>query len=1506
MTSPLPLLRSFSTENQNRDWCKRFSLRVNRKAANNAADGKLDFSTLRKNKFARRCSSLRQQPTGPELQTTSSVTLELKSASPAQSMIIHEKSAAPSNNNSSSSPKKPKWEVIEHFKSTGRGQESISSSLIAAGVTAFNLDDTTSNYSATASLRKKSFQIYGAAAPDELEPLNNGSHNCGTGPGVEGVCDTTRCWNHIKCLFNGIICSHKFKNVQVEMLYQRYFLRMNQSNTVHIVWLLLGLIFILALIHLVFTFILQQSLESCPGFTTDSLDLGGWNSSSTVSPNLTTSSSSSAVTVASATVSSSSSWGLSETAAAERFPVRLLFNESFPDKGGGGYGDGDASNGDNVLDVSESQGDGMEGRTRTRRSARIPPSIVAVSESEIPEGAIDKSRSERGKVQASESLWSKLLPVSAGDGRGFGDGNVPEGDGHNGNVVSNEVINHAIGRVRGKIHLKPNRVRRSLSGGDDHGENRVEAVKNYPPGEKPRKRQGSINDRHNGDVNDVINTAYDNYDGEDGNVVGAIAVEEDNNGTAKATPPTPQFDLSSSSSSASENNRSAETVDELGLCSRDYFTLLKDNMTQLILIGVCATVYALLLACLYKQRINEIYLFQVSYVVMVTLLALDVCFSFTTSVRKFTSSGGCTVIAIYIIYTMLPIRLREAIVGGTLLSLSHILLTFYMDDENEDREVLHSDLITLACTNATGILLHWPKERSQRNAFMETRQCVEARLRIQRENQKQEQLLLSVLPRHVAMEMKNDIAGQPREEAQFHKIYIQRHENVSILFADICGFTSLSDQCTAEELVRLLNELFARFDRLAQEHHCLRIKLLGDCYYCVSGLPEARPDHAICSVEMGLDMIDAIALVREVMAVNVNMRVGIHTGRVHCGVLGSRKWQFDVWSNDVTLANYMESGGVPGRVHITKETLKSLGDHYEVEEGKGADRNNYLKDHQIQTYLIVPKESYRAHTMSKQSSSVNGNISKELRMMGHWSKMGFNDKQEPKSTEEEVNEYLIKAIDARSIDRLRLDHCKRFHLTFIKDDIERKYCREPDPMLNVYFYCSIIIFFGIMSIQVLVFPMDHYTYWVYGILTVMLLVSCVPVFSKEDTKISNFFRMMSQRIHGRREIAQVISLCVVVTVICLSYYKLTFILYLSLSEEYFLQWPNQCNESKTFNILLLLTLLALLTCAVHQFIKILFKIVLLVVILICYIASIVVLALIFDRHCEPWFLTTERFLIDVAFLVVFVIGQIMHSQQTEITRRLDFIWKLQATEEKEDMEHLQAYNRKLLANILPVHVADHFLRREKNIEEIYHEQCDKACVMFASIPNFSEFYIELEGNNEGVECLRLLNEIIVDFDELLAQDRFRHVEKIKTTGSTYMAASGLTLNSGAGGDAAALAESGHVTAMLDYALELFQKITDVNEHSFNNFRMRIGINIGPVVAGVIGTRKPQYDIWGNAVNVASRMDSTGVMDHIQVTEDVYEIVKDKGYNLTCRGTINVKGKGTMVTYLMPGIVKEQN
>ena len=96
------------------------------------------------------------------------------------------------------------------------------------------------------------------------------------------------------------------------------------------------------------------------------------------------------------------------------------------------------------------------------------------------------------------------------------------------------------------------------------------------------------------------------------------------------------------------------------------------------------------------------------------------------------------------------------------------------------------------------------------------------------------------------------------------------------------------------------------------------------------------------------------------------------------------------------------------------------------------------------------------------------------------------------------------------------------------------------------------------------------------------------------------------------------------------------------------------------------------------------------------------------------------------------------------------VWVCQATEEKEEMEELQAYNRRLLHNILPKDVAAHFLARERRNDELYYQSCECVAVMFASICNFSEFYVELEANNEGVECLRLLNEIIADFDEVRA------------------------------------------------------------------------------------------------------------------------------------------------------------
>lgn len=133
-----------------------------------------------------------------------------------------------------------------------------------------------------------------------------------------------------------------------------------------------------------------------------------------------------------------------------------------------------------------------------------------------------------------------------------------------------------------------------------------------------------------------------------------------------------------------------------------------------------------------------------------------------------------------------------------------------------------------------------------------------------------------------------------------------------------------------------------------------------------------------------------------------------------------------------------------------------------------------------------------------------------------------------------------------------------------------------------------------------------------------------------------------------------------------------------------------------------------------------------------------------------------------------------------------------------------------------------------------------------------------------------------DFDELLEEPRFASIEKIKTCGTTYMAASGL--NADRLRDRGETSEDS-VCSLVEFAFAMKQKLEDINREAFNNFQLRVGICSGSLVSGVIGARKPVYDIWGNTVNVASRMDSTGENWRIQVPDTTAELLKAKGY--TC-------------------------
>ena len=214
---------------------------------------------------------------------------------------------------------------------------------------------------------------------------------------------------------------------------------------------------------------------------------------------------------------------------------------------------------------------------------------------------------------------------------------------------------------------------------------------------------------------------------------------------------------------------------------------------------------------------------------------------------------------------------------------------------------------------------------------------------------------------------------------------------------------------------------------------------------------------------------------------------------------------------------------------------------------------------------------------------------------------------------------------------------------------------------------------------------------------------------------------------------------------------------------------------------------------------------------------------------------------------------------------------------KADLKKEHAKAERLLHNILPVPIA----ARLKNDTETIADRFENATILFCDIVNFTEMSEKMEPD----ELVRVLNEIFCSFDRIT--DKYS-IEKIKTIGDAYMVAAGVPR-----------AREDHAEAVANFALELVNELNEINRNCQRELSLRIGINSGPLVAGVIGKRKFIYDLWGDTVNVASRMESTGLPDQIQVTENTYHLLKER-YTFRERGLVEVKGKGSMMTYILLG------
>ncbi|HZA67216.1 MAG TPA: adenylate/guanylate cyclase domain-containing protein [Geminicoccaceae bacterium] len=197
------------------------------------------------------------------------------------------------------------------------------------------------------------------------------------------------------------------------------------------------------------------------------------------------------------------------------------------------------------------------------------------------------------------------------------------------------------------------------------------------------------------------------------------------------------------------------------------------------------------------------------------------------------------------------------------------------------------------------------------------RQYVE---RIELERQRHEALLRNILPGQIVTRLNNG-----------ELVIADRIEQATILFADLVGFTAAASRITPAVLVNNLNRIFSAFDDLCRSLQIEKIKTIGDAYMAAAGVPMPRADHAEVIADFALAMLAALERVNAVAEVPFQMRIGIHTGPVVAGVIGSHRFLYDIWGDTVNLASRLESHGLPGRIHVSPQTSRMLAGHYDLQ-----------------------------------------------------------------------------------------------------------------------------------------------------------------------------------------------------------------------------------------------------------------------------------------------------------------------------------------------------------------------------------------------------------------------------------------------------------------------------------------------------------------------------------------------------------------------------------------------
>ncbi|KAI9090877.1 adenylate and guanylate cyclase catalytic domain-containing protein [Phlyctochytrium arcticum] len=848
------------------------------------------------------------------------------------------------------------------------------------------------------------------------------------------------------------------------------------------------------------------------------------------------------------------------------------------------------------------------------------------------------------------------------------------------------------------------------------------------------------------------------------------------------------------------------------------------------------------------------------------------------------------------------------------------------------RQLVGNWLLYFAVTTV-GTHFRYRGEVLLRKAFIKYRIAYRNQARLFAAREQSEYLLSMILPVKV-IETLHSLQGKVSDRLilSTHETFLELR-GVTVLFADIVGFTEFSSSITAEQLVEILSELFSEFDAMVAELGLETIKTIGDCFQVAGGVPEQlvseeqvqEAAERICT--LALIMLTATRRLDEHVNVNkpLRLRIGIHTGTVIGGVMGLWKFKYDIWSRDVDIASLLEQSGRPSVPHVSETTYALLRDRTNLTFMPAADLTVFGRVMHTYEILALAEDSDSLERLaaklrisgdyplgSPRSGSAGGSgeavtAAAVRQAFGTSNGMVVPDGTVPGTTTHNMLPLSThmnnggtgtKKLSGKSTIGTTVKKFQksiyRLSAEFRDPDIEKAYredyMRTWPGALIVASMTVLLAYLCLFGAHVAIFEATSPAIIIIEGICGLLLFGLI-IFTHHLNKP---YRLKVTRIVDKGDRLA-------------SALWINSVEELSNSRKLGASFPSIKKDKWSWfrpNLFAILTLFSLfLSCCLHlgtidlnsigyhsggililaiasvlypgiktyyiNFATVVFTITF-------FVAQVCAISLKYESPVARSVI--QKLLPDIfQHMFLSLIAVLRANRSYDYISRLNYFIKRQTEQDYAETKRTQAAAERMLLNILPLRV----VQRLKDNPGVHIADEANVAILFCFISNFNT-----SDEITDIENIWTLNDIICDMDALA---RSRNVEKIKTIGTKYMAIA----------EPQPDCDEHPAQRLTDFALDLLDVVRAFNARAGQSFSVRMGIHMGPAVCGLIGTRTFAYDVWGDTANVASRMETTGMDEHIQVTQAVYDLLNDR-YLFRSRGKVYVKGKGEMEGYFVLG------